>query len=113
MADGPVSADGFCQSALEDTATADAELQGGSQASAGSRPDVVSSNLPRTRVDLQPQPRQQDDDDDDVDGDDDENDEMSREPPASSVDEQLNNEDRQPPPSPPSPPPSAAANLET
>jgi len=116
MADGPVSADGFCQSALEeeDAATGDAELQGGSQVSAGSRPDVVSSNLPRTRIDLQPQPRQQEDDDDDDDDDiGDENDEMSREPPASSVDEQLNNDVRQPPPPPPSPPPSPAASVET
>jgi len=107
MMDDPVTADSLCHSAVGDgdaKAAGDADdLQAGSQVSAGSRPDVVSSNIPRSHVDQQPQLRQQDDDDVV-----DESNEVSCDAQASSIDEQLNNVDQQPPP-----PTSLSANVET
>ena len=101
------------QSALEDGDAVVAEdgnneppgSGGGGQVSDSSRPDVVSSNIPRSHMDQPPQQlRQQDDDDENAD------DEMSCDAPVPSVDELPNNVDQQPPP-PPSP--SAAANVDT
>ena len=83
MMDDPLSADGLV--VADDI-----------YVSTSSRPDVVSSNVPRSYMDQQ-QPQQQDDNDDDVN---DENDEMSQDAPALSFDEQINSVDEQPPPSP-------------